>query len=37
MTEACNYVDDSTFHTCDLDQSRLNHDVVLAIESFESN
>ena len=37
MIEAYNFVDDSTFHTCDLDQSRLNHDVVLAIESFESN
>ena len=41
MTDVCNYVDDTTFHACDLDLksliTRLEHDAALAIERFESN
>ena len=41
MTAMCNYVDDTTFHACDLDLKRiitiLEHDAALAIEWFESN
>ena len=41
MTDLCNYADDTTFHTCDLDLkkffTRLEHDVALAIGWFESN
>ena len=41
MTDVCNYADDTTFHACDLDLksliTRLEHDVVLAKEWFESN
>ena len=41
MTDVCNYVDDTTFHACDLDLksliTRLEHDAALAIEWFESN
>ena len=37
----CNYADDTTFHACDLDIKSLitglEHDAVLATESFESN
>ena len=41
MTGGCNYADDTTFHTCDLNLkrliTRLEHDAALAIERFESN
>ena len=41
MTDVCNYADDTTFHTCELDLksliTRLEHDATLAIEWFESN
>ena len=41
MTGVCNYADDTTFRVCDLDLksliTRLEHDVALAIEWFESN
>ena len=41
MADVCNYADDTTFHTCDLDLkgliTRLEHDAALAIEWFKSN
>ena len=41
VTDVCNYADDTTFHACDLDLkslfTRLEHNVTLAIEWFESN
>ena len=41
VTDVCNYADDTTFHACDLDIKSLitglEHDAVLATESFESN
>ena len=41
MTDVCNYADDKTFHACNLDPrsliTRLEHDVAIAIECFESN
>ena len=41
MTGGCNYADDTTFHTYDLNLkrliTRLEHDAALAIERFESN
>ena len=37
MADACSYADDTTFHACDLDLKRLEHDAALAIEWFESN
>ena len=41
LTDVCNYANDTTFHACDsnLDDliRRLEHDSILAIESFESN
>ena len=37
----CNFVDDTTFYSCDMDLNsltkRLEHDSFLAIEWFESN
>ena len=40
-TDVCNYTDETTFHACDSDLrnliNRLEHDLVLAIEWFESN
>ena len=41
MIDVCNYADDTTFHTCDLDLknviTRLEHDAALAIGWLESN
>ena len=41
MTDACNYADEATFYSCDLDLksliTRLERDAGLAIEWFESN
>ena len=41
ITEVSNYVDDKTYNTCDLDLrsliTRLEHNMTLAIEWFESN
>ena len=39
MTDVCNYIDDTTFHACDLGLksliSRLENDEALAIEWFK--
>ena len=41
ITEVSNYVDDKDYNTCDLDLrsliTRLEHNMALAIEWFESN
>ena len=41
FTDMCNFVDDTTFYSCDMDLNsltkRLEHDSFLAIEWFESN
>ena len=41
FTDMCDFVDDTTFYTCNMDfnslTKRLEHDSFLAIEWFESN